>query len=339
MADNRQDNDSSQPIIKWCTRSDVSPLRYPGGKRKLAPLIADLIARSGSRPELLVEPFAGGASVSISLLEANYVDRIALVDADPLVASFWQVVFSADASCLADRIHAGDVTLNEWKKQKKLDPRTAVDTAYKCLFLNRTSFSGSLHPLTGPIGGMTQKGAYKIDCRFNRSKLAGRILELSELRHRVSFVRNESYRKTIRDVRKTSLFQRRPEAILWYLDPPFFAKADKLYRRHFDARDHSQLADDTTRMPGRWILSYDDHTAARALYSGRKGYARVNLQYTARIDEKHRLVATEIVVSDIIADLRARGLLNDGAEVIHLPRRRQSSTVTIVPLERTLAAG
>ncbi len=58
-------------IVHWATRSDISPLRYPGGKRKLAPFIADLIAKSNVRPELFVEPFAGGASVSVSLLEAD----------------------------------------------------------------------------------------------------------------------------------------------------------------------------------------------------------------------------------------------------------------------------
>jgi hypothetical protein len=79
--------------VPWCTRSDISPLRYPGGKRKLAPFIADLITRAGLEVELLVEPFAGGAAVAISLLESGHVQSIALADADPLVAAFWKTVF------------------------------------------------------------------------------------------------------------------------------------------------------------------------------------------------------------------------------------------------------
>jgi len=334
-----EQNPTLQKIVNWCTRSDISPLRYPGGKRKLAPFIADLISRTNCRPELFVEPFAGGASVSISLLEANYVDQIGLADVDPLVASFWKVVFSIEAARLADLVYDTEITLAEWKTQKALDPTSALDAAFKCLFLNRTSFSGSLHAKTGPIGGVAQSSAYKIDCRFNRTKIAERILELSRLRHRVKFVRNESYRKTMRNMRMTKLYQHRPQAIVWYMDPPFFAKADKLYRCHFNERDHAELAEDTLNMPGRWILSYDDHADARTLYSQRRGYARVNLQYSARIDEKERLIATEIVVSDIIEELRNSGVLNDGAEIIQIPRRRQNSPFNIQPLERNVAIG
>ncbi|WP_416407204.1 DNA adenine methylase [Agrobacterium rosae] len=326
-------------VVNWCTRSDISPLRYPGGKRKLAPLIADLIAKASIRPALFIEPFAGGASVSISLLEADYVDTIALADADPLVASFWETVFSPQAEALANMIYDAKVTLDEWRRLKQSDVNPGLESAYKCLFLNRTSFSGSLNKNAGPIGGISQTSEYKIGCRFNQIKLAERIRELSRLRYRVRFVRNETYTKTVRDVRRTALFRDSPEKIFWYLDPPFFAKADKLYRCHFDHNDHEVLARATKDIPGRWLLSYDDHADARRLYSGHDGFALVNLQYSARIDEKQRLVAKEIVVSDIIAELRDLGKLQNGAEIIPIPRRRQNASTNIEVLERNIAIG
>jgi len=322
-------------FVNWCTRSDISPLRYPGGKRKLAPLIADLIAKKNVRPELFVEPFAGGASVSISLLEADYVETIALADADPLLASFWKVVFSPEAEALSNMVYDARVTLGEWKRLKQSTAGTSLEAAFQCLFLNRTSFSGSLNRKTGPIGGMSQSSAYKIDCRFNQSKLAERILELSRLRHRVRFVRNETYSKTVRDARKMAVFRDSPEKVFWYLDPPFFAKADKLYRCHFERQDHETLASATAGIPGNWLLSYDDHTDARRLYGDHPGYALVNLQYSARIDEKRRLVAKEIVVSNIIAEMRAAGVLQNGAEVIQIPRRRQNAPAIIEVIDRT----
>lgn len=326
-------------VVKWCTRSDISPLRYPGGKRKLAPLIADLISKTRVRPALFVEPFAGGASVSISLLEADYVDMIALVDADPLVASFWVTVFSPEAETLADMVYDANVTLEEWQRLKQSPANYGLAAAFKCLFLNRTSFSGALHQNAGPIGGMSQSSAYKVDCRFNRTKLAERILELSRLRHRVRFVRNESYTKTIRDVRRTSIVRDRPESLFWYLDPPFFAKADKLYRYHFRREEHEALANEIGKIPGRWLLSYDDHPDARRLYGEHHGYALVNLQYSARIDESERLVAKETVVSNIIADLRDRGELQNGADIIPIPRRRQNALANIEVLARNYAIG
>ncbi|KVK45408.1 hypothetical protein L905_19400 [Agrobacterium sp. TS43] len=326
-------------IVHWATRSDISPLRYPGGKRKLAPFIADLIAKSNVRPELFVEPFAGGASVSISLLEADYVDTIALADADPLVASFWKTVFSPEADKLADMVYDAKVTLDEWVRLKHSEMKTELEAAFKCLFLNRTSFSGALHRKAGPIGGMSQTSDYKIDCRFNQPKIAERLLELSRLRHRVRFVRNESYKKTIRDIRRTATFRNNPQRVFWYLDPPFFAKADKLYRHHFVSADHEELAAATSDIPGSWLLSYDDHPEASRLYGTHSGYALVNLQYSARIDEKQRLVAKEIIVSNVIANLRETGALKDTAEILQIPRRRQNASSNIEVIKRYLATG
>lgn len=326
-------------VVNWCTRSDISPLRYPGGKRKLAPFVADLMARCDGRPELFVEPFAGGASVSISLLEADYVDMIALADADPLVGSFWSVVFSDQAHVLADMVYDARITLEEWLRLRSLEAAPGIEAAFKCLFLNRTSFSGSLNNVAGPIGGKSQAGDYKIDCRFNRNKLAERILELSRLRHRVRFVRTQTFAKTLSDVRRTAVARDRPSSLFWYLDPPFFAKADRLYRYHFEAEDHVGFAEATAAIPGHWLLSYDDHPDARRLHGRHPGFAVINLQYSARIDDKQRLSAKEIIVSNVIARLRADGKLQDMAEVIQIPVRRRNASNSIEVKERTLAIG
>ena len=165
-------------------------------------MLADLIISAGLKPPLFVEPFAGGAAVSIALLEQGLVDRIALADRDPLVAGFWHVVFSRRAPDLADRIYDAKVTVCEWQRQRASSPTKPLDIAFKCLFLNRTSFSGALMSRTGPIGGARQKSQYTIDCRFNREVLAERVLELSRLSGRVDFVRCQSYRATFAQVAK-----------------------------------------------------------------------------------------------------------------------------------------
>ena len=61
----------------------LSPLRYPGGKRRLVGYIAQALQMNGLRPKLYVEPFAGGASVAIQLLNDGHVERIALGERDP----------------------------------------------------------------------------------------------------------------------------------------------------------------------------------------------------------------------------------------------------------------
>lgn len=47
--------------------------------------------------------------------------------------------------------------------------------AFACLFLNRTSFNGTLHWRAGPIGGKEQTSKYAIDCRFPRERLVQRL--------------------------------------------------------------------------------------------------------------------------------------------------------------------
>jgi len=316
-------DNADMKVAPWCTRPDVSPLRYPGGKRKLVPFIADVIKRADLQVELFIEPFAGGAAASIALLESGHVQSIALADADPLIASFWKTVFSRDAQRLADMVCDTRVTLREWRRQKDLSPRSTLAAAFKCLFLNRTSFSGSLVPRTGAIGGMSQTGVYKIGCRFNQERLARRIVELSELAPRVRFVRNDSYRKTMADVARTTFAAKHSSKIFWYLDPPFFAKAERLYRFSFNDEQHRQFALDIKTLAGHWLLSYDDHHDARRMYQRHAGFARVNLRYSARIDNGERLIASEVIVSDVIASLRRRDKLQKWGMVIRLPRRLQ----------------
>lgn len=320
-------------------RQDISPLRYPGGKRKLLPLIEDLLHKANLTVDLLVEPFAGGAAVSIGLLEAGIVRQIALADKDYLIASFWKTVFSRQASNLAELVLDTPITLAEWRRQRNSAPRSTLRRAFQCLFLNRTNFSGSICRATGPIGGVRQAGEYKINCRFNQERIANRLMELSRLKDRVDFVRCQDWRQTLRQIKARVAYRRSPESVLFYLDPPFFAKADLLYRQFFSDRDHRSLAAALPRIKAQYILSYDDHPRACDLYSRHPGFARVNLQYNARIDDRARIVASEVLVSNIVAEIRRRGLIGQLGCVIPLPQHRFSTPDTTATARPLRAAG
>ena len=47
---------------------NYSPLRYPGGKSKIAPLIRLIMEKAEESRNIYIEPFAGGAGVALSLL-------------------------------------------------------------------------------------------------------------------------------------------------------------------------------------------------------------------------------------------------------------------------------
>ena len=71
----------------------TSPLRYPGSKRRLAEYIKQTLKQNYCYPDIFIEPFAGGASVALKLLDEDIVSQIGLIELDPLVANFWKTVF------------------------------------------------------------------------------------------------------------------------------------------------------------------------------------------------------------------------------------------------------
>jgi DNA adenine methylase len=281
----------------------LSPLRYPGAKSGLVGVIGRLVANATEKlgkTELFVEPFGGGASTALRLAAAGIVQRVLLADADPLVARFWQVA-AADTEWLIDRMMDEPVTLERWDHWRNWQPSDSRDrdTAVKCLFLNRTTFSGILHGRAGPIGGRKQKSQYKIDCRFNKEGLAARLRFVGDLyaSNRLVDVWCKDWKDTLGDVAEWYP-QLIPNQVIAYLDPPYWSKSPKLYRRSFDpAGGYSEV--NTVRpvsplethdwldglahykLAGylrheaqvRWILSYDDHpdlTQDEGLYAARR---------------------------------------------------------------------
>lgn len=273
-----------------------TPLRYPGAKTGLTSVIGEVLSRAARHRhvggvDLLVEPFAGGASTSLRLVGNGTVQRILLADADPLVAAFWQIA-AAEPQALIARMHEehaayiapGTATaVDRWDHWRAWTPPAGsksasarLETAIKCLYLNRTTFSGILHGRAGPIGGRAQSSAYDIGCRFNPDALAQRIGYVGHLYEagRLIDVWCMDWRETLENtasVYKTLI----PDRVIAYLDPPYLRKSATLYNTSFgaparaprtvpapagwpDTLAHETLANYLTRkMRYRWLLSYD----------------------------------------------------------------------------------
>lgn len=279
-----------QSTIKGTTRS---LLRYPGSKARLTKFIANALSLNGLSKPCFVEPFCGGASVSIALLESNLVSSIILNDIDPLLGSLWKCVFSReDAKWLADAIMEVPLTLDYWKFQKQYEPVSVREMALKCLYLNRTSFSGVLHRAAGPIGGLSQS-KWTIGCRFNREKLFNRIVELSSYAEMVKVVDNKSWFDVCESLRlKSNTF--------FYFDPPFFYKAKRLYRFTFSHAEHVFLSQYLKDLKQPWLLSYDNAADIRALYNSPYLNSRVvDNTYSAHPMGGNSFVGRELVYSNM----------------------------------------
>ena len=85
------------------TNKSVSPLRYPGGKSKLASFLSNTLSLNNMQNVIFCEPFVGGAGLSLKLLLEGKVQNVILNDVDQGIYSFWHAVFF-DTQRLIDKI-------------------------------------------------------------------------------------------------------------------------------------------------------------------------------------------------------------------------------------------
>ena len=267
-----------------------SPLRYPGGKQALSRVLARLIRENGACGGTYVEPYAGGAGAALNLLFDEHVDRIVINDADVSIFAFWRSALRATDD-LVGMIASTPVTIAEWRRQRDVyqQGRRAgyLKLGFATFFLNRCNRSGIIAS-GGPIGGLKQKGRWKIDARFNRDDLVARVLRLASYRDRIE-VTNLDAIAFLKARIATLPARSRPFA---YLDPPYFAKGQDLYMNHYRPDDHAALAMYVReRLNFPWLISYDDVEPIRRLYR-RLRAVPLRLPYTAR----ERRLGTEVLI-------------------------------------------
>jgi len=252
------------PLLEEHRQILRSPLRYPGSKRRLCEYIAEILKFNEMKPSLFVEPFAGGASVSLYLMSMGLVDKIGLGEKDPLIAYFWKTVFH-DTDWLIEQLDSIDISLKTWNKLKRKKHKNQRDYAIACIFLNRTSFSGILHSGAGPIGGQAQRSDYKIDCRFRLKEIKRRIKTAGEYADNVEFIWKRDWKQTINTVEKKR--KGKKGSVFYYLDPPFYNKGKHLYNYYFTNRQHKAMCEFVGSLKTPWLISYDHADAIIEMYS------------------------------------------------------------------------
>ncbi len=253
-----------------------TPLRYPGGKQRLSPFILELIEANDLLGGHYVEPYAGGAGVALELLLGNHVSHIHLNDSSLPIFAFWNSVISRTAE-LCRRISRASVTVEEWKKRRTIvqnpSDHDELEVGFSTLYLNRCNRSGVLSG--GLIGGLLQKGTWKMDARFPRNELIRRIEAIAE-RGKCISLRNWDAEKYIK-----RYITKLPSRTLVYCDPPYFDKSSRLYLDRYQKSDHARIAHVIQEyLPVRWIVSYDSAGEILGYYSKRRKFC-YNLQYNA----------------------------------------------------------
>lgn len=267
--------------------SFFTPLRYPGGKGRMGPWIAELLRHNNISGGWYVEPYAGGCGAALFLLIHGYVDRIVINDADTVIFSFWKAVTEQPEELIA-RIKSTRVSMTAWRAQREVLENAAdhsqLDVAFATFFLNRTNRSGILSG--GVIGGKSQSGEWKLGARFNKDDLIERIRAIGKLAKRISVYGLDALE--LLDVIETQL----PEKSLIYLDPPYFQKGAQLYRNFYAPEDHAAIAERVAKLNVPVIVTYDNAKEISALYSS-FNQVEFSLRYSTH---QARPQATELLI-------------------------------------------
>jgi len=240
-----------------------TPLRYPGGKAKLAPYIKLILEENFLLDGHYVEPFAGGAGIVFDLLYNEYVSHAHINDLNRPIYCFWDAVLNhTDELCRL--IRDTPVTMEEWHRHKAIyktqDDQTDFDLGFTTFFLNRTNRSGIIGG--GAIGGLVQTSEWGVDARFNKQDLIARIEKIATYRSRISL-----YNLDAKDLLR-NVVPGLPDKTLVYLDPPYYVKGKALYQNHFIHEDHVSLAEVVTNdIRQNWIVSYDFEPVISDIYS------------------------------------------------------------------------
>ena len=263
-----------------------SPLRYPGGKFSMLKFTKALIYNNDLQRCHYIEPYAGGAGLALGLMYDSFVSEIHINDIDPMIWSFWFSILNHTKEFI-ELINFTPITIDEWHKQKEINSRCNLNDylhlGFSTFFLNRTNRSGIIKG-AGAIGGKNQSGAYKIDCRFNKSDLIERIKRIKKYSDRIHLTNLDAI-AFINEVENYT-----PDNTFFFIDPPYYNKGSSLYTSFYLPEDHALVADSIKKINKYWVVTYDNTPEIYNLYDG---YGRIpfNINYSLQTKRKgHELL-------------------------------------------------
>lgn len=272
----------------------LSPLRYPGGKFSIRYFILSTI-QNNSPIKNFVEPYAGGAGISIWLLSNNYVKRVYLNDKDELIYAFWDSLLHNSKEFIK-LFDSTIINIDEWYKQKAIiedkdkSKYSQTQIGFATFFINRCNRSGIITKQVGPIGGKKQTGDWKIDARFNKINLRCRLMDIIKLKGKISIANCDA----IDYINNLGL---KAKNTFYYFDPPYFDKGATLYREFYNYPKHQELHNFLQNFTKtKWMVSYDNAEYIRNLYSDfHLMEIKINHQAQSKKSEKELIIYPESI--------------------------------------------
>lgn len=244
----------------------ISPFRYPGGKTWIVPqlrrwLTSSLRQRWGItpvRPVRLIEPFAGGGSVSLTATAENFVEQAIMVELDEDVAAVWHVILDEEqASWLVHEIETFQVTTENVERYLARTELTQRERAFRTILRNRVNRGGILAPGAGLLKqGENGKGLLS---RWYPATLNKRIKRIGQMRDRITFLQGDG-------LEVLQNYAHDPDAA-FFIDPPYTVAGKKAGKRLYTHSElnHTRLFDLVQTVRGDFLLTYDNSEEVQAL--------------------------------------------------------------------------
>jgi len=276
------DKIEGSPVVNVAYVRKRSPFRYPGGKTWLVPIIR-LWLKQGQKPILkLIEPFAGGGSVSLTAAFEQLADQITMVELDEEIASVWEVIFNKSSNkWLADKILSFNLTIDNIQLELNNPSKELRDIAFCTILKNRVFHGGILAKGSGMIkNGENGKG---ISSRWYAKTLYDRIVAISYISDKIDFITGDAFEVIAQNIDNYEAY--------FFIDPPYTVAGKRLYN-YYDI-DHERLFALTAQLRGKFMLTYDDTVEIRNLAD------KYNLNYrTIPMKTTHHIKKSEIIISD-----------------------------------------
>lgn len=230
-----------------------SPFRYPGGKTWFIPYLRDWLKSKSKLPSRLIEPFAGGAVVSLTVAFERLAKHVVFAELDAGVAAVWRVVLNGQAEWLAKEILGFHVTLENVRKVLDSPAEKTREKAFQTILRNRVQRGGIMAAGAGLI--KTGENGRGLLSRWYPTTLSRRIREINLHKDKLTFVEIDGF-ELLEEHKQDS-------DSVFFIDPPYTLAARRLYTNW--QINHRRLFAAVQACRGDFLMTYDNTPEIAAL--------------------------------------------------------------------------
>ena len=203
-----------------------------------------------------------------------------MVELDVDITALWSVALNGQAELLAKKIRAFHFSKRAVKQLLKTRPRGSLGRALQVIVRNRASHNGIMAPGAGLLKG--GENGYGLGSRWYPETIASRIEKIGKLREKIEIIGFDGIQ---------FIKHRDPSDCIYFIDPPYSAAGQRLYRH--GAIDHDELFAAITMCRRPFILTYS-HSAEIVSLAERYGFKYTTVLMRAGT----KRWKTELVVTD-----------------------------------------